>query len=97
MTFDHGVSTKTSSQAEITESLIRLIAQFAISLAIVGAYLIAVMQDNAAAANLLQPVALGVIAFWLGQSAVSAWENVQQQKLKRAASEPAPVTEIKHE
>lgn len=86
MTFEDGNQTGVSTQAQITESLIKLIAVLAISLAIVGAYLIAVMQDNAAAAASLQPLIAIVMALWFGQGAISTYASVKREQIKAAAA-----------
>lgn len=82
MTFDDGSQTGVSTQAQITESLIRLLAQIVISVGVIGAYLIVTVQGNIPASNNLQVVAMGAIAFWLGQSAISGWTGIQRERIK---------------
>lgn len=82
MTFENGTDTHTASQPEITESLIKLLAVVFLSVGIVGAFLLMIIDHNLEGAQLIQPIVFGIIAFWFGSSAVSTWAGVQQQKIK---------------
>jgi hypothetical protein len=81
MTFDDGTNSDLSSQPATTESLIRLLTQTTISIAIISIFLLGAITNNADAVAALQPLTLGVLGFWLGQSAVATWAGVQRSKI----------------